>query len=130
MAARLLAALVFAHSAAALLEGFVDVLVNVNVDYEVGAGIFGDVFDKTRGGDDGYDGCVTVNDRMSTCSYAGAFKPTAALDQADDCLCCIGTTAIAEAYSSCADYAHIVLPTSAEFHQCGLLYSPGSAVRC
>jgi hypothetical protein len=104
MARRFLAALALARGASALLDGFVDVLVNV--EHRLPADAFaGVVHAAGSSDDDGYDACVVANDVLESCYDAGYMEPTAAVDDADRCLCCAGTTPISKVYSSCASYA-------------------------
>jgi hypothetical protein len=109
MARRFLAALALAQGASALLDGFVDVLVNV--EHRVPADAFAGVMNAAGGSDDdGYDACVVANDVLESCYAEGYMEPTAAVDDADRCLCCAGPTPISKVYSSCASYASNEVP--------------------
>ncbi|KAK4125903.1 hypothetical protein N657DRAFT_567801 [Parathielavia appendiculata] len=97
------AAVALAQCTSALLDGFVDVLVNV--EHRVPADAFAGVLNAAGGSHDGLEACYTANDILESCYDAGYMEPTAPVAAADRCLCCDGTTAIASVYSSCASYA-------------------------
>lgn len=101
MARRFLAALALAHSAAALLEGFVDVLVKVDV--QVSPNAFGEL--KAAETDLGYDACVAADAVLLDCDREGHLDTTTLSNDAVDCICCAGTTPISAVYSICASYA-------------------------
>ncbi|KAJ4294892.1 hypothetical protein N0V88_005131 [Collariella sp. IMI 366227] len=101
MARRLLAALALAHGAAALLDGFVDVLVNVDVR------IPKDIVAQAMGAateDEAYNACSSIDSRLYDCYESGWLEPTAPAASVRNCLCCAGTAAIAESYSVCSSY--------------------------
>lgn len=101
MVRRLLAALALAHGAAALLEGFVDVLVNVDVR------IPKDIVAQAMGAateDEAYNACSSIDSRLYDCYESGWLEPTAPAASVRNCLCCAGTAAIAESYSVCSSY--------------------------
>jgi hypothetical protein len=101
MARRFLAALALAHSAAALLEGFVDVLVKV--DIQVPPDAFAGL--KAAAADDGADACRAADSVLMDCTLAGHLDTPTLLDDDIACMCCVGTTPISAVYSSCASYA-------------------------
>ena len=101
MARRLLAALALAHGATALFEGFVDVLVRV--DIQVSPSVFGGVVQAA--GDGGADACDTAGTVVDSCYDSGVLDATAVVADARSCLCCFGTTAISAVYSKCSTYA-------------------------
>jgi hypothetical protein len=103
MARRFLAALALAHSAAALLEGFVDVLVKVDV--QVPPNGFAEL--KAAEADDGYDACLAADAVLLDCDREGHLDTTTLSNDAVDCLCCVGTTPISAVYSMCASYASV-----------------------
>ena len=109
MARRLLAALTLAHSAAALLEGFVDVLVKV--DIQIPPDAFADL--KAAAADDGSDACLAADSVLVDCAMAGYLDATTLSNDAVACICCAGTTPISAVYSSCASYAaEVAAPTA------------------
>ncbi|EAQ87342.1 predicted protein [Chaetomium globosum CBS 148.51] len=115
MARRFLAALALAHSAAALMEGFVDVLVQVDevrVPADLVAGIM-----QAAGSDDGYEACETADAAISYCYDAGYLDPTAPAVLGNACLCCDGATGISAVYSSCASYALNEVPDATSVYQ-------------
>ena len=101
---RFLAALALAHGAAALFEGFVDVLVRVDVQVTA-SDIFSGVLNAAGRDDDGYDACVAANDVLNVCYDDGYLAPTAQIGAANNCVCCLDTTPISKVYSACASYA-------------------------
>jgi hypothetical protein len=105
MARRFLAALALAHSAAALFEGFVDVLVKVDIQTPPDA--FADL--KAAEADVGSDACRAADAVLRDCAMAG--DTTSNDDVA--CICCAGTTPISAVYSICASYAaEVAAPTA------------------
>ena len=114
MARRFLAALALAHSATALLEGFVDVLVQVD-EVRVPADLVAGVMQAA--GSDGYEACETADRAISYCYNAGYLDPTAPADLGNFCLCCDGATALSTAYSSCASYALNEVPDATSAYQ-------------
>ncbi len=105
MARRLIAALALAHGATALFEGFVDVLVRV--DIQVTPSLFGGVI-QAAGADDGAEACEAAGAVVNSCDDAGVLDATAVVSDARNCLCCVGTTAISAVYSKCSSYAAAV----------------------
>ena len=105
MARRLLAALALAHGATALFEGFVDVLVRV--DIQVTPSLFDGVV-QAAGVDDGSEACDAAGVVVNSCADAGVLDATAVVSDARNCLCCFGTTAISAVYSKCSTYAAAV----------------------
>ena len=104
MARRLLAALALAHGATALLDGFVDVLVEVN-EVQVAPDIFAGIMQAAAGSDDGYDACVTADAILSSCYDEAYSAPTPPADGGNRCVCCDGTTGNSAVFASCASYA-------------------------
>jgi hypothetical protein len=113
MARRFLAALALARGATALLEGFVDVLVQVEV--RVPADLVAGVMQAA--GSDGYEACETADRAISYCYNAGFLDPTVPADLGNFCLCCDGATALSTAYSSCASYALNEAPDATSAYQ-------------
>jgi hypothetical protein len=116
MARRFLAAFVLAHTATALLEGFVDV---IRVDeVRVPLDLFTDVMmNAAAGNDDGYEACETADAAISYCYDGGYLDPTVPVAVGDSCLCCRGPTAISAAYSSCASYASNEVPDATSVYR-------------
>ncbi|KAL2131123.1 hypothetical protein VTI74DRAFT_5534 [Chaetomium olivicolor] len=101
MTRQFLAALALAHSASALLDGYVDVVVNVDVRVpaNVAAGAV-----NAAAGYDGYVACLVADDRIDACYSSGVLASTAPAASAQSCICCAGTTPLAASYSACASY--------------------------
>jgi hypothetical protein len=102
MARRFLAALALAHSATALIEGPVDVLVKV--DIQIPRDAFADLR-AAAAADDGSDACRAADDVLMECARAGHLDATTLSNDAVACICCAATTPISAVYSSCASYA-------------------------
>ncbi|KAK4155434.1 hypothetical protein C8A00DRAFT_31769 [Chaetomidium leptoderma] len=117
MAQRFLVALALAHSATALLDGRVDVLVRVDEVQVVADALAAGAMQAAAGADDGYGACVTANAVLEGCSDAGYLDSTAAPASAFSCMCCLDNTAIASAYSDCASYASDVPSASRALDQ-------------
>ncbi|KAL2171481.1 hypothetical protein VTG60DRAFT_2649 [Thermothelomyces hinnuleus] len=98
MARRLLTALALAHSATAVLDRFVDVLVQVD-EFRIHAEAL------AVNDDDGFEACKTADAVIGACYYAGYLNPSAPGDDGYLCGCCYDTTAMPEVYSSCASWA-------------------------
>jgi hypothetical protein len=125
MARRFLAALALAHGAAALLEGFVDVLVEVN-EVRVVPDVFAGIMQAAAGSDNGYDACVAANDILTSCYNDALSAPTMPADGGNSCACCDDTTAISAVYASCASYA---LTNATEGYRGTLTLHPSSLTR-
>jgi hypothetical protein len=115
MARRFFAALALAHSATALLEGFVDVLVQVD-EVRVPADLFAGVL-QAAGSDDGYEACETANAAIGYCYEGGYLERTVPVAVGNSCLCCDGPTGISAAYSSCATYASNEAPDATSVYR-------------
>lgn len=108
MARHFFTALALAHGAAALLDQYVDVVVNVDVLAPAVTGLpkLKAVAQGLSGEDDqegwtGYKGCIIVDAVISSCYYnqqATAFREDVG------CFCCDDKTALGPSYSACATY--------------------------
>ncbi|KAK3312418.1 hypothetical protein B0H66DRAFT_538706 [Apodospora peruviana] len=97
-----ISALTLAHTAAALLDGHIDVNVVANV------------LAQATTTNEGLLACATADAILNSCYSAGSLEPTLPTATIANCLCCYQDVELDVVYLACASYVYYTEPTAVD----------------